>query len=282
MFKKRDIEIHIILGTGSFNGSANTKIIKGLSCNVTINKLGAPDLNNLEATIYNMLPEDIEALTNLAFRPLQVPLNKIAVYAEGELAFSGDIVPNGAIASYTGSDTAFKIKAVTGYKASVTAISPASYQGDTDVADVVKNAAESAGYSFQNQGASKMLSNPYFQGSAVEQMTEAADMCALDLIIDDDSVILLPPTENRGGAVPLINAKSGLIGYPTYSQTGIDFKCVYRPELKIAGLVKIESVLPKATGVWKIIAIKDILSCNIPGGSWVSEVRTTYVGDMYE
>lgn len=122
-FTQKLIEIRLTLADGGFAGGENTKIIRGLGCDVEITKPGLPAKNSCKATIWGMPLADMEALTMLAFEPLKVRKNKIAVYAGDEeglaLAFAGDIT--GRVAGLQRHpDVAFRIEALTGYVASVT------------------------------------------------------------------------------------------------------------------------------------------------------------------
>ena len=76
----------------------------------------------------------------------------------------------------------------------------------------------------------------------------------------------------------LINAGSGLIGYPTFSNQGIILSCEYNPLIKQQGLIQVESVVPKSTGTWRVIKLNHIIAANIPaGGDWKTQIEATYL-----
>ena len=87
-----------------------------------------------------------------------------------------------------------------------------------------------------------------------------------------------------GEAVPLsqaeiINPETGEIGYPSFDSMGIQVTCFFRPELRVAGLMRISSGMPRATGLWKIYSVAHDLAANCPsGGPW----RTTASGTWME
>ena len=76
----------------------------------------------------------------------------------------------------------------------------------------------------------------------------------------------------------MVDPQHGLLGYPQFNNDGIEFNMIFDPNLKIGGLVKIESIVPRASGIWKITKINTKLEANIPnGGSWNSSVSATWV-----
>ena len=98
-------------------------------------------------------------------------------------------------------------------------------------------------------------------------------------MIDDNQIILIPAGGSRKGAVPLLSDKTGMSGYPTFNQDGISCKCMYRPDLEIGGLFKVESIVPRATGTWKITKLSHALAAFQPtGGPWESAIEGQYVG----
>jgi hypothetical protein len=53
---------------------------------------------------------------------------------------------------------------------------------------------------------------------------------------------------------------------------------IFDPNVKIGGLVKIESIVPRASGIWKVTKITTKLEAYVPnGGSWNSSVSATWV-----
>lgn len=102
-------------------------------------------------------------------------------------------------------------------------------------------------------------------------------------------------------SIPVISAENGMIGYPRYSSIGCRIVTIFRPELTFYGLVKLESrYLPAAftnldkngfnemgqyvrnepdaqkspwDGYWLTTAVNHDLSCEVPGGPWLTEIE---------
>lgn len=90
----------------------------------------------------------------------------------------------------------------------------------------------------------------------------------------------MPWGKPRGDAV-LLTANSGMIGYPSFTQDGITATCFYDPRLKLGGQVKIESIVPRATGYWKITKLSHDLAA-YTNGRWVSKIDGTYLSESAE
>ena len=86
---------------------------------------------------------------------------------------------------------------------------------------------------------------------------------------------MIPWDKPRGDAV-LLKADSGLIGYPSFTQDGITCTCFYNSRLKLGGQIKIESIVPRATGYWKITKLSHELAAYTEG-RWMSKIDGTYL-----
>lgn len=283
-FTKKVIETHLTLATGSFGGQGNTKIVRGLATDVSIERPGLPDKDKARVKIYNLPLQEMEQLTTLAFKPLQVRKNIIRIFAgnENDLSevFNGDITS--AFGNFNNApDPVFEIEALCGYYASIQPSSPTSISGSTPVADVISKVAQQIGYSFINQGVTSSLRNAVLNGSPMEQAINAAKQVGAQLLVNDTTMTLLNANEALSGNAVLLNKDTGMIGYPTFNNEGIIVKSLYNKAFKFNGLVKVESIVPKATGVWRITKLTHNLSAfNSQGGQWVSEIEATYTGAM--
>lgn len=156
---------------------------------------------------------------------------------------------------------------------------PIAVQGTTDAAKLFEQFATEAGYTFINEGVSASVRNTTFTGSPIEKMHKLAKQLGIDLYIDDSKVVITPKNGARSGNAVLIKVGTGLIGYPSFSQDGIEFKCEFDPTITLGGLVKLESVVPRATGVWKVTSLTHNLECfnSQAAGAWDSVVKAVYV-----
>lgn len=282
-FTLKTIRTTITLGKGTFGGGGNSKIIEGLATDVDITKPGLPEKNSASVSIANISLADMEQMTFLAFQPLQSLKNLITIEAgeQGKTlatVFKGEITS--AYADY-GSvpDVEFKIEALSGGYAAQIGAKPISVKGNAKAADLIKQFAKEIGYTFKNEGVAASVRNAVFSGSPIEKARSVADEVGAELLIDDDSMILMPYDKPRSGGAVLLTPETGLIGYPSFTSDGISFSCFFNPNLKQGGQVKIESIVPRASGYWKITKLSHKLTAyRTGGGSWYSSVDAAYIG----
>jgi hypothetical protein len=282
-FTKKCLEIEIIMNSGSFAGGGNAKIIRGLACQADIEKPGGKEKNSAKIKIWGLPYSDLENMTMLAFRPMEAQKNLISLKAGDEdgplaLAFAGEI--SSAFADFNSApDIPLQIEAAAGFYPQRLAAPPVSVNGQAAVADLIAAQAREAGYSFRNEGVSASVNNAVFNGSPMDKIQAMARQVGAELLIDDNQIIIMPAGGARAGAVPLLADDSGLNGYPTFSNEGISCKCLYRPDLEIGGLFVVKSIVPRASGTWKITKLSHSLSAYQPdGGEWQSVVEGQYVG----
>lgn len=277
--KQKTIKTSIILGEGTFEDGTNTRVIEGLATTVDIRKAGLPDQNTASVAISNLSLKDMEKLTFLAFRPLQSRKNKIMIEAgnvgdELALVFKGDIIS--AYPDFTSApDVQFHIEAITAGWSLQVAESPTSVDGEAEVAQLISQFATNAGFAFVNNGITASVKNTTYTGSPVEKARQCANEVGIELLMDDDTWTIQDWGKPKGDAV-LLTPETGLIGYPSFNQDGISCKSFYNPRLSLGGQVKIESIVPRATGYWKITNLSHSLSA-YKDGEWSSTIDAMWL-----
>lgn len=286
-FSQKSIQLAITLGKGTFSGAGNTKVIEGLACEVSITKPGQPDKNSADIKIWGLKYEDMAQLTMLSFRPGESHHNIITIMA-GErrredgmgvhlpLAFQGEI--RSAYADFNAApNVCMQFNAATGYYPQQIALPTSTINGEVPAAMLFENFAGEAGYTYKNEGVSASVTNACFHGSPISKMSKLARDIDCELIVDDGMVVTLPSGKARWGKSILISKDTGLIGYPTFTENGIACTCLYNPNLLYGGLIKVESIVPRASGLWRINKLTHSLSAYTPGaGSWESQIEAVY------
>jgi len=280
----KTLKTTIILGEGEFEGGGNTKIIEGLATTVQVTKAGLPEKNSAEVRIQGLKLSDMEQLTFLSFLPGEYRKNHILIEAGdkgGELSvvFKGDITAASADFS-TAPDVTMKFNALTAGWSVLIADSPTSVQGEATAESLIKQFAEQAGFNFVNNGVTESVKNATFNGSPVQKAQQVADEVGCELLMDDETWTIQPWDKPRGDAV-LLKAESGMIGYPSFTQDGISVECFYNPRLQLGGQIKIESIVPRASGYWKITKLSHDLAAYTQG-RWVSRIDGMYLPENAE
>jgi hypothetical protein len=114
------------------------------------------------------------------------------------------------------------------------------------------------------------LTDPYFHGTLLDQLHSC--IAAADIDHEDDGVTLYvwPKGGNRGGPTILVSPQTGLIGYPAYTHSGLALQNRFDPGIVRGGLIKVESSLSPACGVWRVFSLTHVLESETPNGAWFS------------
>jgi hypothetical protein len=220
-------------------------------------------------------------LTMLAFKPLESQHNLISIKA-GEkggslaLVFQGEITS--AFADFNAApDVCMQFEADSGSYPQQISASVATVKGEAKADQLFSQFAQASGYTFKNEGITSSVQNAWFPGSPIDKMTKLARDVGCELIIDDGAIIVLPAGNAREGNAVLLTKNTGLIGYPTFNQDGITCRCIFNPDLIYGGLIKVESIVPRASGVWRITKLTHHITAYIPGGgNWESQIEASY------
>ena len=274
-FSQKAIRITVTLDKA---GAGNQYVLTGFATHVAISKQGGVDFAKAAVEVYGLSLDTMAQLTMLSFRPLGRRWNLLQVEAgEGNdfsVIFQGEVT--NAFADLNGSTPVMKMEAQTG---SYPVLQPApqlAIAGQQPAAEAVEMLAAKVGKSFRNDGVDGVLSDCIVTGDPITKMRQIASAVGADLLIDDDEIVLLPRGEVRDtGGIPVVSADTGMVGYPIFTQNGIQVVSYFRPDLKIGAAVRVESIVPSATGTWKIVSLShDLTACKPGGGSW----RTSFEG----
>jgi hypothetical protein len=79
--------------------------------------------------------------------------------------------------------------------------------------------------------------------------------------------------------VPYLSAESGLKSSPVFDSKGLSAECLYNPNIRLGGLVKIQSQISAATGIWRVNGLKHRLESENPGGKWLTRIKASKMGE---
>jgi hypothetical protein len=280
-YTKKVIQATIKLASGTFDGKNNVKVLSGLRIAVTIKKGGHPSKNEATAKIYGMLGADMNKLTMLSFKALQVSKNQLQIFAGDtngtSLAFQGEITE--ACADYKSApELMFEIKSMEGFYHGVAPAAPQSSKGGQSVATLMQSLSGQMGCTFENNGVTASVHSPYLQGSAYDQAADLADAADLEFGVDNGVMFIAPRGAARSGDVPVISATTGMKSYPTFDKKGIKVECLYNPSIKLGGLVIVQSSIQAACGKWRVHGLEHELECEKQNGKWETKFSASWIG----
>jgi hypothetical protein len=280
---KKELRFVITLGTGTFGSSSNNQItLEAFRATVDIDKGGGMMFASLRAQIYGVPMSEMNSITTLQYKALTTIPNTISVYAidgpQETLIFAGNLI--NAWGNYQQvPDVFLQIQAQSAFLNQLQPIPPSSFKGTVDVTTAMSQLAQTMGYTFENNGVSVQLSNPYLPGTGIDQAKSLAQQAGIWWGIDNNILWIAPRNVARGGLIPQISAQSGLRGYPTFDGQGyITFETLFNPSIKFLGQIQLVTSIQKAAGQWTVVGVAHRLESEKPGGAWFSTVRVNSSG----
>ena len=129
------------------------------------------------------------------------------------------------------------------------------------------------GYVVQSNGVTARLADQYLSGSAIDQIYTIADAARIGIAIEGKMIALWQNGGARDGVEIDLRPELGMIGYPTFTPTGITCRAEYNPDMLIGRRVKVTSMVPRTSGTWYTQSVRHELSTMMPGGPWWSTIQ---------
>lgn len=291
-FTHKQLAVTFDLGTGDFGegGFNRVKLGGGLRASANINVAGNPAFSSLELTVSGMTLSNMNALTTLGLNVAAIRRNVVTVEAGDattglSTVFQGNIKE--AWADFSGMpNVVFRVQAFGGLLEAVKPIPPTTFNGIAEVATILRGLATQAGWSFQNDGVTAQLIDPYFPGTIRDQIQACIEHAGINAMYGPPLLAIWPKNGVRGGSVPIVSPDTGLIGYPTFTQNGIQLTTLFNPgigfgqKIQVKSSAKIPAQLPTVSdGMWNVVQLSHTLESETPGGQWHSRIvaATTFI-----
>lgn len=288
----RRINVKFQLGQGDFGKAGfDTVEVSGLRVQATITKAGGVSMSEANLRIYGLPLDVMNKLTILnVLAQYNVRRNVVTVFAGDDdnvsVCFVGNIVESWAD-MHSGPDAVMLIRAVSGYVQLLEPIPPTSYKGSVDAATILAGLAlqwrtgpDDHPLTLENSGVAVQLTNPYYPGTLLTQITAVARTGHFNCIIDETEsrLAIWPYGGVRNGLRTVMSPDTGMVGYPAYTQNGLQLTTLYNPSLTFGTLVEVRSQLLPASGGWSIATVGHDLESETPGGKWFTRVECGLIG----
>ena len=280
----RKITLQFTLGQGDFGGDGqDTVTVEGLRCSVNIVHSGT-SYASADVQVWGL---SLDLMNKLAvttkFNLEQRVRNRLIIFAgdeDGTAMCFGGTVWDAWADGRNAPDVAFVVSADSSMYDLSKPIAPTSYKGGVDAALVLSGLAQQIGYSFENGGITGTLTNPYKPGSPKSQIESVCRDVDCMFTVDEANKVLAvwPKGKARSGEAILVSPKTGLVGYPSFTQSGVRLTTIFNPNARFGGKVKVESQFEPANGIWPIYGLSHHLDANIPGGQWFTDMECVYMG----
>ena len=154
-------------------------------------------------------------------------------------------------------------------------IEPTSVSGSADVAQIMGQLAGKMGLSFENNGVTAKVSNPYLPGPPRIQVEQLARHAGIQALVDKGKLAIWNPGQGRSGASAIISPETGMIGYPAFDNAQIVVKTIFDPTIDYGQKVQVKSSIPIANGTWVIKKELLELESFMPKGKWFATLWGT-------
>lgn len=289
-------------GTTFPNGSTSITIPPGLMAQVRITNAGLPGMGGTQTSIWGLTQDVMNQLSTLGIRVTLQPRNYVKIIAQDAGGSNTSTAFAGAIRICSPDfnrqpDPCLSFQAYAGVEISALPPKAQGYDGGIDVITVLQNLCKDIKYTLEPNGVSGVSITHYSWGDPRTVISEIRSQILpsgydIEFDIQSQTVAIWSIQKGRGnpGGIPLVSAGSlaapgTLIGYPSYSEFGIDFRCIYTPMLRRGSQVQVDTTLPlgqtslpSANGLWNIYSIAHALDAQIPGGKWETMVQASRTG----
>ena len=303
-FKRRGLSYTIELNQGGladssdqarFDNGADKLTLTGLRSVASIQSvIGGNTAAGSQALLqlWGMKPSDMAQLSTLGFNPEKWNKNKITVFAydvgneNGKVqVFSGGIFV-ARINYNTMPDVSLELECHATISEQMQAIPGTSVSGSGDVATMLQGicAACDPPLTFVDKGVTSKLANPAYAMSAFDQITGICCDAAVPHTLEGGTLTVWPRGTNVDGVVIETSPDKGMVGYPEYTQNGIDVTMEFNPDVQRGRQLQILPVnssnplpIPGVPGTYWINVVEHELSSEMPGGPWFTRASVSKI-----
>lgn len=275
-YAKRKINITIRLAEGEFSEKEGPEVtLEGLRVSCGLLTYYGDAQGALQLRVYGLRLDRINQLTRIGPINNQTRNNSIIVSAGDEggamaTIFIGTI--DKAFGELSPPEGVLNIIALSAGFPAVEKVQASSYEGSVDAAVVMGDFAKAMGLSYENNGVSCMLSNPYFPGTRLEQVRECARSANIYYTIERGKLAIWPKKGFRAGEPIKVGPQAGMVGYPQFSAKDLILTTLFNPDVSIGMRVDVTSELTVAAGVWNVSSVAHALESETPNGQWFTQI----------
>ena len=278
-FVERDIRVTITLGGGKFGSTVeDTVVVSGHRITCDIVQYGAGSMGEANVRIYGLPLELMNRMTTVGPVMVSMPFANAIKIEAGEVGKTLTNIYEGSIWQAWGDfsgmpDVALNVIARAGMNQALKPSQPLSYSGPVQAYKVMQTLAQQGGYAFENNGVNAILVDPYLKGTLITQMRSVARAAHINATIDRGTLAIWNKGGYRNGTIPVVGPGNRLVGYPSFTSSGVLVRTEFLHEAVMGGRLQIEgSQLTMVNATWTISQVTHNISAQMPGGPWFSNM----------
>jgi len=273
-FTKRKINVRII--ANKLTKEEREINLEGLRCSAHTSTMSYQIQGRLSLNIWGLSLERMNSLTTFGPIMAERRANQIFVSAGDEngdqmqLVYAGYI--SNAFADMNGApNVRFSIVSSSGAYEQALRTKARSHKGARDAAEILREIAEEAGWTFENNGVSVVLRDRTYNGTLLMQAVDVVKDANICANVDKGFLRIWPKTGGKNVRHEL-SVKTGMVGYPTFSGKGVMCTMRFNPDISCGDIVDISSTIAAANGDWRIVRVFHDIESETPGGPWFTRV----------
>lgn len=231
-------------------------------------KYGNPIQNEATITLTNLDKQTQDyILTETSPYTLNRTPKSVTVFA-GRQSYGTATIYKGNIVSSSVSqppDITVTLKCLTGNFLKGNILSR-SQPGSVTLQQAAKGVAQDTGTILDFQADDKNLANYSYSGAALKQVDYLAQAGGIDVFLDDNLLVVKGQNIPLTGTTRIIDAASGMIGIPEFTEQGIKVKFLLDNKTRVGGGLRVKSsVYPAVNGDYVIYKLSfDIANRDTP------------------
>lgn len=278
-YAKRKIDITFNLGTETFGeGKGSDVTLTGHRVSLSLSLAGGASQSTAQFRIFGLPLTMMNQLTRIGPITGEYRVNNVLI-AAGDDGGAMSVVHSGTIyTAYANFNAApevvFEVISRAGLVEAIRPVSARSYKGATDAADVMSDLAASMNVAFERNGVSVILQNPYFPGTAWEQVKACAAAAGIDFTLDRGVLAIWTRGSSRDANAPVrVAADTGMVGYPAFNSQGIVVRSLFNPDIVLGRKIEVDTELTVAKGRWNVYSVFHTLEAETPNGQWFTDMH---------
>jgi hypothetical protein len=282
-FTQKIIELEITIGGGVYGETVvDTISVKGLRMTADMSNPGGESMCTAHIRVWGLKESDMNRLTTIGYIQPELRAKNTVTLSAGDSngirkVYVGSIIE--AWANYNAQpNVPFEIIAQSGGNLTVTPSKTISIAGIADATDdILKPIALDFRLGFTKiGGASPKLENPYFVGDAMSQIRECSRQAGIWCNVEKGSLVVNTDKTARLDSSITISPETGLVGYPAFSQKGMNITMQFNPDITYYTKINVQSSLKMATREWILGPFTHSISCEMPNGPWFTHMELSY------
>ena len=245
--------------------------------------------------LWGMKPADMAQLSTLGFDQAKINKNKVTVFAydlddQGKKSNEIEVFSGGIFVAHINynamPDVSLELECYASIGQQIQMVPGTSVQGSGDVATMLQGicAACDPPVTFVNNGVSAQLANPAHAGSPAQQIADICTASGIAYTLQGETLTIWNKDQNIDGVIVITGPDNGMVGYPEYTQIGIDVTMEFNPEVQLGRQLQILQAssgnpppVPGVPGTFYINIVEHELSSELPGGPWFTHASVSNI-----